>query len=101
MIGTLARGGNSGGGRRTEVDALLGSVAAAHGLPFISVGDWLTRYGLAQDLSDAVHMNTNGRRALGAILERSLRDLGLERSPGIVQGRKQLEPEPAGSGSNR
>jgi acyl-CoA thioesterase-1 len=81
MIGTLARGQGNGGGRRTEVDALLGSVAAAHNLPFVSVGDWLTRYGLAKELADAVHMNPTGRRALGALLERRLRDLGLERKP--------------------
>ncbi|MBX7445304.1 MULTISPECIES: SGNH/GDSL hydrolase family protein [unclassified Arthrobacter] len=79
MIGTLARGKDDGGGRRSEVDALLGSVAAAHGLPFVSVGDWLTRYGLAKDLADSVHMNSNGRRALGSLLERRLRELGLDR----------------------
>jgi acyl-CoA thioesterase I len=79
MIGTLARGADHGGGRRSEVDALLGSVAAAHGLPFVSVGDWLTRYGLAKDLADAVHMNAAGRQSLGALLERRLRELGLDR----------------------
>lgn len=79
MIGTLARGADQGGGRRSEVDALLGSVAAAHGLPFVSVGDWLTRYGLAKDLADAVHMNAAGRQSLGALLERRLRELGLDR----------------------
>jgi acyl-CoA thioesterase I len=79
MIGTLARGADDGGGRRNEVDALLGKVAAAHGLPFVSVGDWLTRYGLAKDLADAVHMNAAGRQSLGALLERRLRELGLER----------------------
>ncbi|WP_411373823.1 SGNH/GDSL hydrolase family protein [Arthrobacter sp. MPF02] len=81
MIGTLARGEGHGGGRRTEVDRLLGNVAAAQNLPFVSVGDWLTRYGLAKDLADAVHLNTAGRRALGALLERRLRDLGLDRKP--------------------
>lgn len=85
MIGTLARGEGNGGGRRTEVDTLLGSVAAAHNLPFVSVGDWLTRYGLAKDLADSVHMNPNGRRALGALLERRLRDLGLERKLTVEQ----------------
>jgi acyl-CoA thioesterase I len=85
LIGTLARGANDGGGRRSEVDALLGSVAAANGLPFVSVGDWLTRYGLAKDLADAVHMNTEGRAALGGILERRLRDLGLDRKPAVEQ----------------
>jgi acyl-CoA thioesterase I len=101
MIGTLARGENNGGGRRTEVDALLGSVAAAHGLPFVSVGDWLTRYGLAKDLTDAVHMNPSGRQALGALLERRLRDLGLERNPELGQGesswsRSRQAPAPTG-----
>ena len=79
MIGTLARGADHGGGRRSEVDALLGSAAATHGLPFVSVGDWLTRYGLAKDLADAVHMNAAGRQSLGALLERRLRELGLDR----------------------
>ena len=36
MVGTLARGANYGGGRRTEVDALLGTVAARHGIAFVS-----------------------------------------------------------------
>lgn len=81
MVGTLARGAGDGGGRRTEVDVLLGSVAAAHNLPFVSVGDWLTRYGLAKDLEDAVHMNPAGRQALGALLEERLRHLGLDRKP--------------------
>lgn len=85
MIGTLARGANNGGGRRSEVDALLGAVAANNGLPFVSVGDWLTRYGLAKDLADAVHMNTEGRVALGGILERRLRELGLDRKPALEQ----------------
>jgi acyl-CoA thioesterase-1 len=79
MIGTLARGANDGGGRRSEVDALLGAVAATNGLPFVSVGDWLTKYRLAKDLADAVHMNAEGRVALGGILERRLRELGLDR----------------------
>ncbi|MBT2568471.1 SGNH/GDSL hydrolase family protein [Arthrobacter sp. ISL-85] len=85
MIGTLARGANDGGGRRSEVDALLGAVAAANGLPFVSAGDWLTRYGLAKDLADAVHMNAEGRAALGGILAGRLRELGLDRKPGAEQ----------------
>ncbi|WP_104042436.1 SGNH/GDSL hydrolase family protein [Arthrobacter sp. ZGTC412] len=101
MIGTLARGRDNGGGRRTEVDALLGSVAAQHSLPFVSVGDWLTRHGLVRDLADAVHMNSSGREALGALLARSLRELGLERKPSSVQGesswsRSQQAPAPTG-----
>jgi len=85
MIGTLARGAHDGGGRRSEVDALLGGVAAANGLSFVSVGDWLTRYGLAKDLADAVHMNNEGRAALGGILGRKLRELGLGRTPALDQ----------------
>lgn len=81
MIGTLARGEGHGGGRRSEVDALLGSVAADNGLPFVAVGDWLTRYGLVKDLADSVHMNPEGRRALGTLLGGRLRTLGLERKP--------------------
>lgn len=85
MIGTLARGADNGGGRRSEVDTLLGSVAGAQGLPFVSVGDWLTRFGLAKDLADSVHMNTAGRAALGGILARRLRELGLDRKPSVEQ----------------
>lgn len=94
MIGTLARGANDGGGRRSEVDALLGAVAGANGLPFVSTGDWLTRYGLAKDLADAVHMNPEGRTALGGILERRLRELGLDRKAAAEQG--ALAAVPAG-----
>ncbi|MFF2344383.1 SGNH/GDSL hydrolase family protein [Pseudarthrobacter sp. NPDC058119] len=86
MIGTLARGANDGGGRRSEVDAVLGAVAGANGLPFISTGDWLTRYGLAKDLADAVHMNPDGRQALGGILAGRLRELGLGRNTSAEQG---------------
>ena len=81
MIGTLARGEAHGGGRRTEVDAVLGSVAASHALPFVSVGDWLTRYSLVKDLADSVHMNPAGRQKLGTLLEGRLRVLGLDRKP--------------------
>ncbi|MBE4719365.1 SGNH/GDSL hydrolase family protein [Pseudarthrobacter sp. AB1] len=78
MIGTLARGANYGGGRRTQVDALLGTVAARHGLPFVGVGDWLSKYSLTKNLADAVHMDAAGRRSLGGLLETRLRQLGLE-----------------------
>lgn len=81
MIGTLARGANYGGGRRSQVDALLGTVAARHGLPFVGVGDWLTKYDLAKNLADAVHMNAAGRKSLGLLLEGRLRALHLEAEP--------------------
>lgn len=78
MIGTLARGAKHGGGRRTEVDALLGTVAARHGITFISLGDWLTKYNLTVDLADDVHMDADGRGNMGALLEARLRKLDLE-----------------------
>lgn len=77
MVGTLGKGAGNGGSRRAEVDALLGTVAAEHGIPFVSVGDWLTRYGLENQLADAVHMNDDGHRALGALLGGRLSALGL------------------------
>jgi acyl-CoA thioesterase-1 len=79
MVGTLAKGADHGGGRRSEVDALLGTVAAEQGIPFVSAGDWLTRYGLDVHLTDAVHMNDGGHRALGALLLDRLSSLGLDR----------------------
>jgi acyl-CoA thioesterase-1 len=78
MIGTLARGANYGGGRRTQVDALLGTVAARHAILFVGVGDWLTKYNLAKNLADASHMDAAGRLVLGGLLESRLRQLGLE-----------------------
>ncbi|NUP60357.1 MAG: SGNH/GDSL hydrolase family protein [Pseudarthrobacter sp.] len=99
MIGTLARGKDDGGGRRSDVDALLGSVAGAHGLPFVSVGDWLTRYGLAKDLADSVHMNPSGRRALGGLLERRLRELGLDRKAAPAPDTAPFAAVPGSSGA--
>lgn len=78
MIGTLARGINYGGGRRSQVDALLSTVAAKHTIPFVSAGDWLTKYDLAKELADGVHMNSVGHKALGTILAARLKELGLE-----------------------
>lgn len=78
MIGTLARGINYGGGRRSQVDALLSTVAAKHAIPFVSAGDWLTKYNLAKELADGVHMNSVGHKALGTILAARLKELGLE-----------------------
>ncbi|MBT2594329.1 SGNH/GDSL hydrolase family protein [Arthrobacter sp. ISL-72] len=78
MIGTLARGIYYGGGRRSQVDALLGTVAAKHGFPFVSVGDWLTTYDLAKELADAVHMNAEGRTALGGLLAARLQEVGVQ-----------------------
>ena len=78
MIGTLARGAGSGGGRRTEVDALLSAFAAKHNIPFVSVGDWLTRYGQVKNLTDQVHLSGEGHRAFGDLLAGHLKRLGLQ-----------------------
>ena len=45
------------------MDALLGTVAQRHGLPFVSVGDWLTRYNLTGSMADGVHLNSQGHAA--------------------------------------
>ncbi|MGP0225209.1 SGNH/GDSL hydrolase family protein [Paenarthrobacter sp. NCHU4564] len=81
MIGTLARGAANGGGRRTEVDALLGRIAAKHSIPFVSAGDWLTRYDAVADLQDAVHMKPSGHEKLGKVLAGQLASLGLSPRP--------------------
>lgn len=78
MIGTLARGAKAGGGRRSEVDALLGTVAARHDIAFISVGDWLTRYDAAKLMADGRHMTDAGNDALGAVLGRRLHAMGIQ-----------------------
>lgn len=78
MIGTLARGADSGGGRRTEVDALLGGVAARQGIPFVSVGDWMTRYKVLQFADDGIHLDTEGHQELASVLGARLKELGLE-----------------------
>lgn len=78
MIGTLGRGAAGGGGRRSQVDALLGTIAAKQGITFVSVGDWLTRYKLTHWLADTVHMDADGRNALGVLLERRLRELNIK-----------------------
>ncbi|MBU8867066.1 SGNH/GDSL hydrolase family protein [Paenarthrobacter aromaticivorans] len=81
MIGTLARGADNGGGRRSEVDALLGRIAAKQAIPFVSAGDWLTRYDAVADLQDGVHMKPSGHAKLGTVLARELGALGLTARP--------------------
>ena len=87
MVGTLARGAADGAGRRTEVDTLLGLVAARHSIPFVSVGDWLSRYALTKSMTDGVHMAPEGHTALGVLLARRLDWLGL----------RAADPQPAAS----
>ncbi|MDR7082325.1 acyl-CoA thioesterase-1 [Arthrobacter ginsengisoli] len=90
MVGTLARAAADGGGRRTEVDALLGAVAARHSIPFVGVGDWLTRYNLTNSMADGVHMDPAGHAALAGLLAQRLASFGLQ-APG---------PRPAESAAN-
>jgi acyl-CoA thioesterase-1 len=59
------------------VDSLLAGIAAKQRITFISAGDWLTRYNLAQHLADSVHMDGEGRTALSAVLERRFRESGI------------------------
>lgn len=77
MIGTLARGTNAGGGRRTQVDALLGTIAAKAGATFFSVGDWITKYQVAGDLVDGVHLNAAGHAKLAGVLAADMAAAGL------------------------
>jgi len=75
MIGTLARG--TDGGRRAEVDTLLGQVARKADVPFISAGDWVSRYDVGGDLVDGIHLAGAGHRKLAAVLARRLAELGM------------------------
>jgi acyl-CoA thioesterase I len=77
LVGTLARGASDGGGRRTEVDAVLGRTARASGVRFISAGDWLTRYDAVPLLADGVHLSERGHRLFAAVLADKLAGLGL------------------------
>ncbi|WP_167398996.1 SGNH/GDSL hydrolase family protein [Arthrobacter pityocampae] len=77
LIGTLARDAAHGGGRRTAVDGVLGAYAAHHRVPFIGVGDWLTRYRADALLADAVHLTQAGHDRLAGVLKARLRDLRL------------------------
>ncbi|WP_404499216.1 SGNH/GDSL hydrolase family protein [Arthrobacter sp. GAS37] len=81
IIGTLARGANAGGGRRTQVDALLGSIAAKAGAPFFSVGDWISKYQVAGDLVDGVHLNAAGHAKLSGVLAADMAAAGLRLQP--------------------
>lgn len=77
LLGTLSRSTADGGGRRVEVDALLGRLAEQRGLPFVSAGGWLTTYGLAAYLADSVHLGPEGHRLAAGLLVSELTDLGL------------------------
>ncbi|MBW4094655.1 MAG: SGNH/GDSL hydrolase family protein, partial [Acidobacteria bacterium] len=76
MVGTLARGANYGGGRRTEVDTLLRHFANDQGIAFISAGDWITRYGLGTHMADSVHLKPAGHKILTDVLAAQLTSVG-------------------------
>lgn len=77
MIGTLAKGAAHAGGRRTQVDTLLGSFAAANAIPFISAGNWLTKYALTNKMADGVHLTAAGHQVLSGVLLQELLRLGV------------------------
>lgn len=78
FIGTLAKGQLNGGGRRTQVDALLAGFAKRNGVRFISAGDWLTRYGVTGQLADGVHLTAGGHGELAKALAGSLKARGIQ-----------------------
>lgn len=77
MVGTLSRSAADGGGRRTQVDAVLRRTAAGLDATFISCGDWISRYGLAADLADGVHLLPSGKARLTPVLADALAAEGL------------------------
>lgn len=77
MVGTLAKSAADGGGRRTEVDALLGRTAVGLDVPFVGCGDWISRYGLAGELADAVHLKPAGKARLVPVFADALAARGL------------------------
>lgn len=77
VVGTLAKSAADGGGRRTQVDALLRRTAGALDVPFVGCGDWISRYGLADELADAVHLKPTGRERLAPVFAKALDAQGL------------------------
>ncbi|MFQ4147164.1 SGNH/GDSL hydrolase family protein [Arthrobacter sp. LAPM80] len=77
FIGTLARATAAGGGRRSEVDAVLAGFAKDNGIPFISAGDWLTGYSLTRKMADGVHLTKAGHKELAVVLAGKIKALGL------------------------
>lgn len=94
MISTLSRSTADGGGRRAEVDALLGGLAELRGIPFVSTGDWLTTYGLEDLLADTVHLGPAGHQRAADLLEGRLAALKLT----AEDARLRAAPASAGTG---
>ncbi len=76
VIGTLAKSTADGGGRRSEVDALVGRTTAELGVPFIACGDWISRYDLANQLADGVHLKPAGKARLAPVLAEAIKAKG-------------------------
>ncbi|WP_051064475.1 SGNH/GDSL hydrolase family protein [Acaricomes phytoseiuli] len=77
MIGTLAKSSEAGGGRRNAINGLLAKFAEKEQVPFISVGDWISRYQLTGQLADGVHLTAAGHRALVEPLRQEFEALGV------------------------
>lgn len=92
VIGTLARSSADGGGRRHQVDDLVGRSARQQGVAFIPVGDWLTTYDLAAHLADQVHLDSEGHRMAVGVLLQALEDAGFVRRDGIALSRRSRRP---------
>ena len=55
------------------MDSLLGEVASIHGVEFLSVGNWWSRFGLGGYLEpDGRHFTAAGQKAAAAVLAREL-----------------------------
>lgn len=78
MIGTLAKGPKTGGGRRSAVDAVLAAFAKSEGITFISTGDWITKYSLENKMADRVHLKIAGHEVLEEVLAKKMNALGLK-----------------------
>ena len=64
---------SDGRGRRAAVDSLLGRVAAEQGIPFLSLGDWWSRYSLGGVLlEDGRHFTAAGHAAAAPVFAREL-----------------------------
>ncbi|MFJ7750505.1 SGNH/GDSL hydrolase family protein [Arthrobacter sp. NPDC097144] len=73
MIGVISSGSDAFGSQRTAVDSLLGEVASKHGVEFLSVGNWWSRFGLGGYLEpDGRHFTAAGQKAAAAVLAREL-----------------------------
>ena len=87
MVGTLARGAHYGGGRRSEVDALLGTGGGPARAAVRQRGR--LAHPVQPDGLDGgrVHLNRQGHAALGAVFGQRLQSLGFDYAdPGMLAG---------------